>query len=75
MSEFEGREQVENALGRALTQDEIIVAGTIDQLSPLNHAVLRVLVRRQRLAALLYLRQVAPGEFATHLNEFINNYG
>ena len=35
----------------------------------------RTLVRRQRLAALLYLRQVAPGEFATHLNEFINNYG
>ncbi len=75
MSEFKGRGQVENALGRTVTQDELRVVETIGELSSTHLAVLQVLSRRQRLAALLYLQAVVPNALSGDLNELINNYG
>jgi hypothetical protein len=75
MTDFDGRSQVEGELGRALTQDELMVVDSISQLSTTNLAVLRVLSRRQRLAALLYLRAVVPDASSPELNELINSHG
>lgn len=75
MSNFEGRGQVENEIGRLLTQDELLGVDTISQLTSAHLAVLQILVRRQRLAALLYLQAILPDLLTRELNELINRYG
>ena len=75
MNEFEGRSQVEGALGRPVTDDELKVVASLGHLSSENIAVLRVLARRQRLAALLYLKAIVPDAVFPDLNELINSHG
>ena len=75
MNDFEGRSQVEDALGRAVTQAELSGVASPDKLSSENIEVLRVLARRQRLAALLYLKAVVPDAVFPDINELINSYG
>jgi len=74
VSDFEGRGQVENELGRALSPEELTISKSIDDLSPASLTVLRVLARRQRLAALLYLRVVLPDASTPLLDELINRH-
>jgi len=72
MSKFEGRAQVENELGRALIHEELLAVPSINELSPAHLAVLRGLVRCQRLAALLYLRAVVADSTTPELFELID---
>jgi hypothetical protein len=53
------RYQVEECLGRRLTDEEIIDAASLEELSAAQLTVINILAHRNRLAALLYLRGVA----------------
>ena len=57
-NEFEYRYQVEEWLGRPLVSEELVVVQSLDDLLAGQLVVVNVLARRNRLAALLYLRGV-----------------
>lgn len=52
--------QIERALGRSLTAGELAPVATIDRLTAEQVAVVKTLAPRQLLAALDYMRAVAP---------------
>lgn len=56
--DLEYRYQIEGWLGRSLTDDELVLVGSVDKLSAAQEEVLIALARRNRLAAVLFLRGV-----------------
>jgi len=66
--------QIERALGRTLTSDELTPVAGIDELTAEQVAVVKTLAPRQLLAALDYMRAVVPDALTGALKTFINQY-
>lgn len=71
---FRFRGQVEDNLGRPLTQEELSPAESLETLSPAHLAVVETLAPRSTFAARLYLRSIVSTsltqEFQTIIDDF-----
>lgn len=72
MSSVEYREQIESWLGRPLKHDELAPVATIEELSPLQLAVVEILAPRNALVAMHYLRAVVADTLVRDLMPFLD---
>jgi hypothetical protein len=72
MSNLEYREQIESWMGRPLEPDELLSVATLEDLSPLQLAVVEALAPRNALVAMHYLRAVVTDALVRDLMPFID---
>lgn len=72
--EFERRSQVENALGRPLTDEELVVVADLAALPPSHLEVVEQLYRRNAIVALYYLRAVTDEINPSVLRNYVHGF-
>jgi hypothetical protein len=74
MMEFERRSQVEDALQRPLTDDELVVVADLAALSPSHLEVVEQLHRREPFAAIHYLQAVIEDDDPSALRKYVLSF-
>src|ERR1043166_206765 len=74
MMEPEHRSQVEHALGRPLTDEELVVVADLAALPPSHLAVIEQLHRRSLIAALYYVRAVTNDIDPSTLRKYVHGF-